>query len=384
MALPPSEAGDVVGMTDRSGHHVGPLTREEALASAKEEYRRRDWKYWEPPEATRGWRRWAVRSASGDQPTPWVSIDARSGRVLRVDREAPRARHIRWMAAGIIAIAVGAVIGAFLWVRICDEQITQTGSVVSVCRHVQATDPPVIVIAIVLLSSLGVFYSEVSGFGVTLKRKVVELEERTKVTQQESSTTRQIALENHRHYKDLKETAEDYGEFNKDVDRRLAQAPLDAADQVESHPAVDDRIYGFARQYDTLRRTMPSGDRRTHEMTGVVNEMRRILRGAAEFDVRAHLTSESRGARLAAYAYLTENEASDQLDALVEAVVAEDKPFGQYWGLLAIEHQTGTGSPYLGEALRGRLTALLSTLGPGTDRARVIGRMLAASPAPPI
>ncbi|MEV6641096.1 hypothetical protein [Amycolatopsis sp. NPDC051371] len=288
------------------------------------------------------------------------------------------------MAAGIIAIAVGAVIGAFLWVRICDEQITQTGSVVSVCRHVQATDPPVIVIAIVLLSSLGVFYSEVSGFGVTLKRKVVELEERTKVTQQESSTTRQIALENHRHYKDLKETAEDYGEFNKDVDRRLAQAPLDAADQVESHPAVDDRIYGFARQYDTLRRTMPSGDRRTHEMTGVVNEMRRILRGAAEFDVRAHLTSESRGARLAAYAYLTENEASDQLDALVEAVVAEDKPFGQYWGLLAIEHQTGTGSPYLGEALRGRLTALLSTLGPGTDRARVIGRMLAASPAPPI
>jgi hypothetical protein len=229
-----------------------------------------------------------------------------------------------------------------------------------------------------------VFYSEVSGFGITLKRKVAELEEQTESTRQESSATRQLALENKRHYKHLEETVEDYGEFNNDVERRLAQEPSGAPAQVEGQAAVDPRIVELAERYNTLRRTMPSGDQRTHEMTRVVNELRRILRDVTDFEVGAHLTSENRGVRLAAYAYLTENEAPNQLDDLVKATVAEDKPFGQYWGLLAIEHQMRTGSPHLDEGTRGRLTALLSTLGPGTDRARVIGRILATPPALPI
>jgi hypothetical protein len=85
-----------------------------------------------------------------------------------------RAKHdlVKWMAGFAVIAGVGLIIIAFFTINVCDQQPTSTGSFVTVCRHLNATDPPVIALGAVVLALLGVFYSEISGFGLTLKRSV--------------------------------------------------------------------------------------------------------------------------------------------------------------------------------------------------------------------
>ena len=75
----------------------------------------------------------------------------------------------------VVGAAVAAAI-AFASVQVCDRQPTQAGQVVTTCRHLQATDPPVvagllvIVLAVVLLVDLG----EIAFMGVTMKRNLAD------------------------------------------------------------------------------------------------------------------------------------------------------------------------------------------------------------------
>lgn len=78
-----------------------------------------------------------------------------------------------WAVAGVIAVAVSALY-AFFAVDVCEEQLANTGEAVEICRSMTLTDLPVIVAGVLMLALLGVFYNEVSGFGVTLKRAVGE------------------------------------------------------------------------------------------------------------------------------------------------------------------------------------------------------------------
>jgi hypothetical protein len=254
-----------------------------------------------------------------------------------------------------LVVVLGAIFAAFLWFRVCDEQLTSGGQVVTVCRHTATTDPPVVVLGVLALVLLSVFYAEISGFGITLKHAVAEIDRRTK--------------DNERTANALEETVGDLTDFN----RERILAP-----RVENSTpgrVPDDRIVDLAKRYNTLRWTRPSGWERTHLMTDVSHELRRALRDATDFDVLGHLRHDDRGVRLAAYAYLQDHAAPDLVAPLVAAATDEEKPFGQYSALLAVRYQLDTGAR-LAEQDRHLLRSMRDRIGSDSDRGQLVTAIL--------
>lgn len=255
-----------------------------------------------------------------------------------------------------LLVVLGAVVAGFLWFRVCDEQLTGDGKIVVVCRHMATTDPPVVVLGVLALVMLSMFYVEISGFGITLKRKVVEIDERTRKTERKATA--------------LQETVGDLTDFNRE---RLVPEAMSEARAPTGVP--DARIVHLARHYNTLRWTMPSGDARTRQMTAVTSQLRELLRGATDFDIDGHLRHQDRGVRLAAYAYLQSHATPAMLPALVDAAAGEDKPFGQYSALRAVRHQLAAGATLTGQH-QVTLRVMRDRLGATTDRGRFITGIL--------
>lgn len=224
--------------------------------------------------------------------------------------------RVRLFAGAGLAVVLTAIVAGFLWIRVCDEQLAATGTVVTVCRHMAATDPPVLVLGMVALVLLSVFYAEISGFGFTLRRKVEELEHRSNALQ-------------------------------KDVE-------------------------SLTDQYGTLRATMPGGAKRTNLMTALFDQLKETLRDADDFDLAGHLRHDDPSQRLAAYAYLRTHTVPTVMSSLVAAAASEDTPFGQYAALRAAIHQRESGVPLAA----GDRASLVDARVPGTDRARLIDDLL--------
>jgi hypothetical protein len=268
-----------------------------------------------------------------------------------------RLKPLEWAAGGVLLALVGAIIVVFFTVKVCDQQLTSTGSVVSVCRHPQATDPPIVVLGAVILAFLGVFFSEISGFGFTLKRTVEQAVREVKQTS-----------------KHIRETTEDLGEGVKEA---LNQAqPSDQAALSEQ----TDPVNQLAARYNEIRWTTPSGPARTAEMTTLTHEMIALLKDARGFDVESHLSSTNRGLRLAAVAYLYANPDPAWARQLAETAVSEDKPFNEYWGLMALNRVLKGHCEALDNATRDRLQERRAQLNPGTDRAQQIDQLLRECP----
>lgn len=258
--------------------------------------------------------------------------------------------RLRLFAGGGVVVAVAAILAAFQWWRVCDEQVTGTGRIVTVCRHMATTDPPVVVLGALTLVLLSMFYAEISGFGVTLRRKVAEIDERADA---------------------LQETVGDLAEFNRE--QVIGRGPEFEITQAGTVP--DPRIAALAKRYDTLRWTMPSGRERTRRMGEVVRQMQESLLDAPDFDVAGHLAHDDRGVRLAAYAHLRAHTAPELVSALVDAAVHEEKPFGQYTALRALLHQRDAGA-VLVDHDRLVLREMRDRVGPETDRGQLITALL--------
>jgi hypothetical protein len=256
--------------------------------------------------------------------------------------------RLRLLAGGGVVVAVAAIFAAFQWWRVCDEQVTATGRIVTVCRHMATTDPPVVVLGALTLVLLSMFYAEISGFGVTLRRKVAEIDERAD---------------------ELQETVGDLAEFNRE------QVMGHGLEFEIAGTMPDTRISDLAKRYNSLRWTMPSGRERTRRMSEVVRQMQEILRDATDFDVAGHLAHDDRGMRLAAYAYLQTHTVPESTSALVDAAVHEEKPFGQFSALRAARHQRDTGV-VLGEHDRLSLREMRDRVGQETDRGQLITALL--------
>jgi len=183
----------------------------------------------------------------------------------------------------------------------------------------------------VIVGALSVFYSEISGFGISLKRRVDEV----------SQTARaglQLAEINLQATQRLDETTEDLADYNREATRRPGTAQPGPVYEARPDARLAD-VRQLAAQYNELRGTMPSGDQRTVLMDQIVQEMRFLLREAQGVDLAELLSSPDRGIRLAAYAYLLEHQDREFLSQLAEAAANEDKPHAQYWALEALRHQ---------------------------------------------
>jgi hypothetical protein len=63
----------------------------------------------------------------------------------------------------------------------------------------------------------------------------------------------------------------------------------------------------------------------------------------------------------------------------VEALLKEDKPFGEYWAIRTLRRQVETDPTVLDRNTRRRLEAHLKDLPPGTDRANELREVLRAA-----
>lgn len=91
----------------------------------------------------------------------------------------PPSRYWKWAAAVVAGAFLVGLALAFFNVTVCDYQLAQNSSAVRVCRHLEITDPPAAAAVIAVVALLGSFFGEISVFGVTVKQKVEQLEERT-------------------------------------------------------------------------------------------------------------------------------------------------------------------------------------------------------------
>lgn len=255
----------------------------------------------------------------------------------------------------ILAVAVIGVV-AFFSVDVCNDEVTQTGSVVSVCRHLEVSDPPVAVLGLVLLGALGVFFTEVSGFGISLKREV-----------QAAKTTAEAA-------KSAVETVrEDTGDLAEGVRHVLTQSGTEVPNGALTG---SNTLRELTNAYNTIRWTMPSGAKRTAAMGAVFQQMVEELRNVQDFDVASSLESDDRGVRLAAYAYLYSHPEPDKTSHLASALATEDKPFNQYWGLKAMMEMIKRDPHGLDPQSKRLLVEMLRDVGPSTDRGRLLHDIL--------
>lgn len=120
----------------------------------------------------------------------------------------------------------------------------------------------------------------------------------------------------------------------------LGVATSSAVQQTPASADDDSVLQDLIQQYDRIRAAQERSQARTQAMTDVVNKMMVAAPRARRFDIADALRAptEQRGLRLAAFARLWVEPDMKYLDQLVEAITRrEDKPFGQYWGIMALK-----------------------------------------------
>jgi hypothetical protein len=259
----------------------------------------------------------------------------------------------------IAAIVIGTFI-AFSYERVCNQDMTAGGKVVEVCRHLNATDPPVIAGGLVALALLGVFFTEISGFGLSLKREVARTKETAEAARgeaQSAQTTAQMAQ------------------------NLSLQSSTDRSGAENRTSSLKTDIDDLANEYKETRRTMQESPARTSKMTKVISRMIALLNGVnpPPFELPTYLNSEDEGQRLAAYAYLYANP-DPALTPNIAATLTKDKPFAQYWALRTLRRQLLVDPQALDLNTRRSLEQILVTLGPGTDRGYELQQLLSGTP----
>jgi hypothetical protein len=270
---------------------------------------------------------------------------------------------VRWAAAGAIAVALIGGLTLYYTTKVCNQGLTSGGSVVEVCRKLQASDPPMVACGLVALVALTAFFSEITGFGVSLKREV-----RANTAKANTAPTKATAAEKN------SDVAQDLA-LRRDT-MRPEPTGLDADRDLRV------RIESLVNNYNTIREHESSGNARTAHMTSVVTNMLSELSGVPfeRFPLHEYLTDSANGGRrIAAYAYLYANPNASQAMALVQALLAEPTPFGQYWGLRALSRMVQRDPDCLDSNSRRQLEQLAKSIGRDTDRANELRRVMSLS-----
>jgi hypothetical protein len=140
--------------------------------------------------------------------------------------------------------------------------------------------------------------------------------------------------------------------------RTAAQIEREALDVAS--PELSSRLDRLGREYDFIRRTMPSSAQRTRLMTGVLVQMR-ALGPAVASQIEAFKTSGSPGSRLAAIAIMQMRPELADLDWLQSRFDTEH-PFVFYHAALAIQNVANEADEAGMAAVRSVAKTALSTV----------------------
>jgi hypothetical protein len=281
----------------------------------------------------------------------------------------------KWIAGTLISVISLAVIVSFFVMNVCEDQLTNAGDVIEVCRNLQASDPPIIVGGAIAVALLGVFFTEISGLGFSFKRET------------------RAAL---RAVKEQVDAAEEKASAATGKTQRLEEDMADVHDGLghmalsvvsgpqEPTPFIGDNVVSrLASRYNELRWTMPSGTARTREMELLFRQMEEELRDTEDVDVRLLLSSKDRGLRLAGIAYLSSNAKPEFIPDLAATALEEDKPFGEYCAWRTLRRRLQGHCHLLVPEVRQRMTGRLGELSSTSDRSLEIRGILRDCPPRP-
>lgn len=103
-----------------------------------------------------------------------------------------------------------------------------------------------------------------------------------------------------------------------------------------NNQSPEQKLDDLAQTYVRTRSAMPSGKARTTRMGEIFKSMIEVSREVENFPVTEKLQSDDNGQRLTGYAYLYDRPNHSRLANLIEALVTDTTPFGQYWAIQAL------------------------------------------------
>ncbi|MBA3249024.1 MAG: hypothetical protein H0T66_01630 [Geodermatophilaceae bacterium] len=276
------------------------------------------------------------------------------------------------------------MLALFFSYEVCERRFTGGDTPEEACRKLDLTDPPVVALGLVLLLSLSAFFSEISGFGLTLKRELRAVQDDSRIARGDAREAKQVAdgaAGDAAQARGASASANQVAETAQETS--IAAARGDAAALTSRSSDDSDAVRVLAEEYNRIRRNQRSGSRRTSAMTGVVGRMIALLSrnpaAAGWPGVSDFLAGDDGGLRLAGFLSCYTNPDPRRIQEVAQAVLRDETPFGQYCGLRSLNRLLALDPESLDRNTRRQLSEWGGTLGAGTDRAFELRRALQVS-----
>ena len=141
---------------------------------------------------------------------------------------------------------------------------------------------------------------------------------------------------------------------------------------------ASDKFNELAAKYNLIRASQQSSHARTKTLTQMVGQMAALAREMPDYPWQEALSSDDRGRRVAAYAWLYARPTADASELLTQTLTTgrEDTDFGQYWNLQALQRCLQLADSDTAAALKPGLERFLPSLPPSNPRYHELSDLL--------
>ena len=157
-----------------------------------------------------------------------------------------------------------------------------------------------------------------------------------------------------------------------------ADFALAASEPTTGTGTASDKFNELAAKYNLIRASQQSSHARTKTLTQMVGQMAALAREMPDYPWQEALSSDDRGRRVAAYAWLYARPTADASQLLARTLTTghEDTDFGQYWNLQALQRCLQLADPDTAAALKPGLERFLPSLPPSNPRYHELSDLL--------
>jgi hypothetical protein len=161
-----------------------------------------------------------------------------------------------------------------------------------------------------------------------------------------------------------------------------ADFALAASEPATGTGTASDQFDELVTQYNRVRATQQSSRARTKTLTQIVAQLVALAREMPDYPWQEAVSSDDRGRRVAAYAWLYARPDADASRLLARTLTSgrEDTDFGQYWSLQALQRCLQLADPDTAATLKPELERFLPSLPPNNPRYHELSDLLEQLP----
>jgi hypothetical protein len=161
-----------------------------------------------------------------------------------------------------------------------------------------------------------------------------------------------------------------------------ADFALAASEPATGTGTASDQFNELVAKYDLIRATQQSSHARTRKLTQIVAQLVALAREMPDYPWQEAVSSDDRGRRVAAYAWLyaRPDAGASRLLARTLTSAREDTDFGQYWNLQALQRCLQLADPDTAATVKPELERFLPSLPPDNPRYHELSDLLQQLP----